>query len=93
MYTWMNLCTVMVVSKLSQFDSNTLRKIMDNYVCKKCGYVYEPAEGDSKAGIEPGLPFASLPEDWHCPQCNAERSEFDPEQGVMPGMVAPIGSE
>jgi rubredoxin len=66
-------------------------KIMDNYVCKKCGYVYEPAEGDSEAGIEPGLPFASLPEDWHCPQCNAERSEFDPEQGVMPGMVAPIG--
>ncbi len=64
---------------------------MDNYVCQSCGYTYQPAEGDPKAGIEPGIPFATLPEDWHCPSCNAAMSEFEPEQGEMPGMVAPIG--
>ena len=64
---------------------------MDKYVCKVCGYIYDPAEGDADAHLEPGLPFARLPEDWHCPQCNAPQSEFDPENGSMPGMVAPIG--
>ncbi len=64
---------------------------MDQYVCKVCGYVYDPAEGDTNAHIEPGIPFATLPEDWHCPQCNAPQSEFELENGPMPGMVAPIG--
>jgi rubredoxin len=64
---------------------------MDKYVCKVCGYTYDPAEGDPKSGIDPGVPFATLPEGWHCPKCNAEMSEFDPEQGPISGMVAPIG--
>jgi len=63
---------------------------MDKYVCKVCGYVYDPAEPDPETG-EPGLPFAVLPEDWHCPKCNAEMSEFELENSPMPGMVAPIG--
>jgi rubredoxin len=64
---------------------------MEQYICKVCGYVYDPAEGDTDAQIEPGIPFATLPDDWNCPQCNAPRSEFELENGPMPGMVAPIG--
>ncbi|OUC14113.1 MAG: rubredoxin [Alkalinema sp. CACIAM 70d] len=64
---------------------------MDTYVCKVCGYVYDPANGDPEAHIEPGLPFATLPEDWTCPQCHADKSEFDPEKGPTPGLVAPVG--
>lgn len=64
---------------------------MEQYVCKVCGYVYDPAEGDPSAHIEPGLPFETLPEDWTCPKCHSPRSEFDPENGPIPGMVAPIG--
>lgn len=64
---------------------------MDKYACKVCGYVYDPAEGDSAGHVEPGIPFATLSEDWSCPQCGAAQSEFELEGGPMPGMVAPIG--
>ncbi len=64
---------------------------METYTCKVCGYVYDPAEGDPEANIEPGIPFGTLPEDWHCPSCNAPLSEFEQQTGPMPGLVAPVG--
>lgn len=44
--------------------------------CRICWYVYDPAEGDAVNQIEPGTPFAALPEHWRCPQCDAEKSMF-----------------
>ena len=52
---------------------------MEKYVCKVCGYIYDPAEGDPDNGVEKGTAFADLPEDWVCPVCGAEKSEFTPE--------------
>jgi len=52
---------------------------MEKYVCKACGYVYDPAEGDPDSGIAPGTPFSELPEDWVCPICGVEKSEFEKE--------------
>ena len=50
---------------------------MDRYVCKVCGYVYDPAEGDPENGIDVGTPFESLPDDWVCPVCGASKDEFE----------------
>ncbi len=50
---------------------------MEKYVCKVCGYVYDPGNGDPDNGVEPGTPFAKLPEDWVCPVCGAAKSEFE----------------
>ncbi len=47
------------------------------YRCKICGYVYDPAVGDSDGGIEPGTSFEDLPDSWTCPICNAPKSEFE----------------
>ena len=55
---------------------------MDKYVCGMCGYVYDPAEGDPDGGIKPGTAFEDLPDDWTCPICGAEKSEFEKEQTV-----------
>lgn len=44
--------------------------------CRICWYVYDPAAGDAVNQIEPGTPFAALPEHWRCPQCDAEKSVF-----------------
>ena len=55
---------------------------MDKYVCAMCGYVYDPAEGDPDSGIEPGTAFEDLPDDWTCPICGAEKSEFEKEQAA-----------
>jgi rubredoxin len=64
---------------------------MEQYICKVCGHIYDPAYGAPDLGIEPGIPFETLPEDWNCPKCHAAKSEFEPENGPIPGMVAPVG--
>jgi len=46
------------------------------YECPTCGWVYDPAEGDSAAGIPPGTTFDDLPADWCCPVCGAAKAEF-----------------
>jgi len=43
------------------------------YVCKVCGYVYDPAEHD-------GVAFADLPADWECPVCGVGKDEFEPQK-------------
>lgn len=52
---------------------------MQKYVCTVCGYVYDPEVGDPDGGIAPGTPFEDIPEDWVCPTCGAEKSDFEPE--------------
>ncbi|HAP32622.1 MAG TPA: rubredoxin [Firmicutes bacterium] len=53
---------------------------MSKYVCELCDYVYDPAVGDPDNNIPPGTPFADLPDDWLCPVCGAEKSEFQEEK-------------
>jgi rubredoxin len=49
---------------------------LEKWTCQVCGYVYDPAKGDTSNGIKPGTPFESLPEDWVCPECGASKDEF-----------------
>ncbi|WP_315769236.1 MULTISPECIES: rubredoxin [unclassified Bradyrhizobium] len=44
--------------------------------CGICWTRYDPAEGDGVAQIAPGTPFAALPDDWHCPNCDAPKTKF-----------------
>jgi flavin reductase (DIM6/NTAB) family NADH-FMN oxidoreductase RutF/rubredoxin len=55
-------------------------KTMGKYTCSVCGYVYDPEQGDPDNGIQPGTPFEELPDDWVCPICGAEKSEFEKEE-------------
>ena len=41
--------------------------------CSKCGYHYEPKKGDPEYPIASGTQFSSLPGDWTCPLCGAEK--------------------
>ena len=50
------------------------------YICSVCGYEYDPEEGDPDNDIEPGTAFEDLPEDWTCPVCGAEKSDFEPAE-------------
>ncbi len=51
---------------------------MGKYVCKVCGYIYDPGAGDADGGVPPGTAFESLPETWVCPVCGVSKSEFEP---------------
>lgn len=44
--------------------------------CKICWHVYDPDEGDPVWQVAPGTPFAALPEDWRCPECDGDREQF-----------------
>lgn len=48
----------------------------DLYVCKGCGYEYDPAKGDEEGGVSIGTTFESLPEEWICPLCGEEKTGF-----------------
>lgn len=48
----------------------------DMRVCDICGYVYDPAKGDPGEGIAAGTPFDSIPDNWCCPICGAEKKKF-----------------
>lgn len=53
---------------------------MQKYVCEICGYVYDPAVGDDTQNIPAGTPFDKLPEDWVCPVCEVDKSNFSVEE-------------
>lgn len=44
--------------------------------CGICWHVYDPAEGNSVWQVPAATPFALLPEDWRCPNCDAPASKF-----------------
>jgi flavin reductase (DIM6/NTAB) family NADH-FMN oxidoreductase RutF/rubredoxin len=53
-------------------------KNMEKYKCLLCGYIYDPEIGDPDNGIEPGTAFEDLPDSWVCPECGAEKEDFEP---------------
>ncbi len=48
---------------------------MQKWECP-CAYIYDPAEGDYANGVDPGTPWESVPDDWVCPVCGAEKEAF-----------------
>lgn len=45
--------------------------------CRNCGLVYDEALGLPDEGLPPGTRFAEIPEDWYCPDCGSEKSDFE----------------
>ena len=43
---------------------------MDKYICRACGYVYDPEENNNIA-------FEDLEDDYLCPMCGVPKSEFE----------------
>ena len=52
---------------------------MDKYVCKVCGWVYDPEARDPEGGIAPGTAFEDIPDDWVCPLCGVGKEDFEKE--------------
>lgn len=45
--------------------------------CMVCGYIYDEANGDLEAGLEPGTLWVDVPATWVCPDCGAAKIEFE----------------
>jgi len=50
---------------------------MDKWKCTICGYVYDPADGDTHSGIKSGTAFEELKDGWRCPLCGAMKKWFE----------------
>ncbi|WP_082082321.1 rubredoxin [Mycobacterium lepromatosis] len=37
------------------------------YQCPVCDYIYDKSQGWPEDGIEPGIRWDDIPEDWSCP--------------------------
>ncbi|WP_439373393.1 rubredoxin [Bradyrhizobium sp. DASA03120] len=75
---------------MSGFEKCSLRQDLTEGTrleCAICWTVYDPVDGDAVARIAPGTPFAALPEDWCCPNCDAPKSK------LMAMAVAPVAAE
>ena len=57
-----------------------IKIVMKKYICTVCHWVYDPAIGDPEQGIEPGVAFENLPEDYVCPLCGVGKEEFAVEE-------------
>ena len=49
---------------------------MEKLECLVCGYVYAPETGDPESGVDSDTTFEDLPDDWLCPECGADKEEF-----------------
>ena len=47
---------------------------MAKYQCTVCGYIYDPAENNNVA-------FEDLSDDWICPECGVDKSQFEKLEG------------
>lgn len=50
---------------------------MKAYMCVICGYIYEVEKGDPDNGVPPGTPWEEIPLSWRCPDCGADKEDFE----------------
>ena len=47
------------------------------YRCGPCGFVYNEKVGLPEEDIAPGTRWEDLPDTWNCPDCGAEKADFE----------------
>lgn len=47
------------------------------YQCRTCGFLYDEAAGAPEEGLAPGTRWEDVSEDWICPACGTQKSDFD----------------
>ncbi len=50
---------------------------MSTFRCPVCDYVYDETVGAPREGFPAGTPWATIPDDWPCPDCGVrEKIDF-----------------
>ena len=50
---------------------------MEKYRCIICDYIYDPEIGDPDNGIAVGTSFDDIPDEWLCPLCGVDKTNFE----------------
>ncbi len=59
--------------------------------CGVCGWIYDPARGDTENEIDPGTSFEELNHSWVCPICKCGKEKFEME--IAPQTTAVDGAQ
>ncbi len=49
---------------------------MHKWECTICDYIYREEYGEDKSNVKSGTLWADVPDDFRCPSCSAEKSQF-----------------
>ena len=55
-------------------DTGTAYK---KYMCVICGFIYDEAVGLPEENIPPGTRWEDIPPAWACPECGANKEDFE----------------
>jgi rubredoxin/GNAT superfamily N-acetyltransferase len=69
---------MVVFRKLLDPETSRCDHESDAWMCRECGYLYDPAEGDPESSIKPGTSFKTVSCEWNCPVCFTPKTDFDP---------------
>ena len=47
------------------------------YMCLICGFIYDEAAGLAEEGIPAGTRWEDVPDTFGCPDCSAQKSDFE----------------
>jgi len=64
-------------NKLCKVSFLTKERVMKQYICAVCGFVYDEEAGLPTEGIPAGTRWDDIPEDWMCPDCGVSKSDFE----------------
>jgi rubredoxin len=64
------------VTEISAAATKKEKTIEEVHQCPECLTIYNPAYGDAIQGIEKGVLFQDLPEDYCCPLCESPKINF-----------------
>lgn len=53
---------------------------MVEWLCIVCGYIYEEEKGDPDSQIAPNTKFEDIPDNWVCPICGVDKSQFEKKE-------------
>lgn len=59
-----------------------------SFICRGCYYIYDESKENSESGFR--MPFASIREDWSCPDCGTGKANFRP---YLADLVEPMTAE
>ena len=60
-----------------RYGHSRLTLLMKTYMCLICGWIYDEAAGFPDDDIAPGTAWDDIPITWTCPECGAQKSDFE----------------
>lgn len=57
------------------------------YECTICGFIYDEKQGFSESNIIPNTKWHDLPKDWHCPDCQEDKTNFAAIENGGSGLI------